>query len=156
MKTLNGKILQLIVAGLLIAASANGKTKGTHENNQGNASPTPTPSKSQKHETQSTQTKGKTADLRATMAQMKWKNGSNVVHSEGGAKVIADVKDGKVTGWKVTDEKGKTIPSHTTPSAIEGECEICYPSKANPNVEICYKVKCGVVVVKTPPSKSMY
>jgi hypothetical protein len=146
------KTLQLMAAAtLLIAVSADGKTKGNHDNNQGNSSPSPTPSNSKKHEMQSTQAKGKSVDLRTTMAQVKWKNGANVVHSEGGAKVIADVKDGKVT-----DEKGKTLPSHTTPSAIEGECEVCYPSKTNPNVEICYKVKCGVVVVKTPPSKSQY
>ena len=148
MKNLNGRMLRLVAAGLLIAASANAKTKG----NQGNPSPSPspTPAHSKKHE--SAKANGNTVDLRGTISQMKLKDGANVVHSGDGAKLIADVKGGKVTGWKVTDDKGKSLPSHTTTSAIEGECEVCYPCKNKPGCEICYTVPCSVVV-KVPPSK---
>lgn len=147
MKNLNGRMLQLVAAVLLVAASANGKTKG----NQGNPSPSPSPSNSKKHE-QSTPMKNKAVDLRTTIDRMKLKDGVNVVHSENGANVIAEAKGGQVTGWKVTDAKGKPLPSHISHAIEEGECEVCYTSKTNPNVEYCYKVKCPVIV-KTPPSK---
>src|SRR4051812_25001857 len=109
----------VIVAALLTVVSVDGKTKTKSDTSQSNSatvksSPSPTPANSRKSHTEKTQNEA--MDLRGKIAQMKFKNGANVVYANTDAKVIADVKDGNVKGWKVTDPQGKTLSTHTKPA----------------------------------------
>lgn len=55
-------------------------------------------------------------DLRAKIAQMKLKEGTNVIHSEAGVKIMAEVKGGKVIGYNATDGNGKALTGQITPN----------------------------------------
>ena len=46
---------------------------------------------------------------------MKLKEGNNVIHSEGGVKLMAEVKGGKVIGYNATDVSGKALSAQITP-----------------------------------------
>src|SRR5476651_1945757 len=59
-------------------------------------------------------------DLRAKIAQMKLKEGNNVIHTEGGVKLMAEVKGGKVVGYNATDANGKALTGQITPYTVGG------------------------------------
>ena len=93
-------------------------------------------------------------DLRAKIAQMKLKEGTNVIHTEAGVKLMAEVKGGKVVGYNATDVNGKALsgqitltmavampeaaPTHPTdPTSAPFACE--YPSMVGQD---CIAIPC--------------
>ena len=81
------------------------------------------------------------ADLRTKMEKhMKLAEGDNVVvHTENGVKIVAEVKDGKVTNWKAVDKEGKPVPAEIM--RAKGKC----PSGAQCNkCFFCWKDDYGV------------
>ena len=82
------------------------------------------------------------------MEQMKLKEGSNVIQSEGGVKVVATVKGGQVTGYSATDNSGKVLTGTVTSARKKGgggkatppSCSFCilHPD----GTMLCYPVPC--------------
>ena len=63
----------------------------------------------QKHDNQPQQRQIK--DLRPVMDHMALKEGNNVVYSEGGVKLFAQVKGGQVAGYSAIGSNGKRLPT---------------------------------------------
>ncbi len=87
------------------------------------------------------------ADLRTKMEHMKLAEGDNVVHTENGVKIVAEVKDGKVTNWKAVDKEGKPVPGEIMrakgkcPSGAQcNKCFFCW--KDDYGVNHCTEISC--------------
>lgn len=89
----------------------------------------------------------KNVDLRSAMKKMKLKEGSNVVHSERGMKLIAEVKDGKVIEWKATNSTGTAIPMKATATRVKGKrrpCIVCPIDSSSAPLDMpCYEIDCS-------------
>ena len=80
---------------------------------------------------------GKTTDLRGTMKQMKLKEGSNLISSNNGIQLKANVKNGNVSGWSATDANGRALQTKT--EARFKDCLVCVVTKTD---IYCYNVPC--------------
>jgi hypothetical protein len=114
----------IVVIGAVILLANLTLAEEHHHSKRGSTGPThPTPTATPT----STAAKGKSTgptkpappphvtDLSAKIAQMKLKEGNNVIHTEGGVKLMAEVKGGKVVGYGATDANGKALTGQITP-----------------------------------------
>ncbi len=73
---------------------------------------------------------------------MQLKEGLNEVETTStGERIAANVKNGKVVGWVVTDSTGKKVPTTLRRVQAEGEthCWHCYKRKGNTH---CFEIVC--------------
>ena len=87
------------------------------------------------------------------MEHIKLKEGGNVIHTEGGIKLMAQVKGGQVTGYTATNKNGKALKTQTSPyekkgggTSDSGYCTVCIST--SPYSQICYIGPCAVVRAK--------
>ena len=93
----------------------------------------------------SREAKPKNIDLRPAMKQMKLKEGSNIVYSGRGVKLIAEVKDGKVIEWRETSSTGSTILTEAKPTSgkVKRPCWLCpHTPSTGPLDKVCYSLPC--------------
>lgn len=62
-------------------------------------------------------------DLRPTMAQMKLKEGANLISKQNGVRLSAQVEGGRIVGWSAVDGAGKSLP--TKLEAKGPVCRLC-------------------------------
>ena len=113
--------LCLIVVIGAMALLANLTSAEEHHSKRGPTGPThPTPTATPTSAAAKEKSTGPTkptppphlTDLRAKIAQMKLKEGNNVIHTEAGVKIMAEVKGGKVIGYNATDGNGKALTTN--------------------------------------------
>src|SRR4051794_37348216 len=93
------------------------------------------------------QAKPQSIDLRPAMKRMKLKEGSNVIGSGRGVKLIAEVKDGKVVEWRATSSTGTTIPMKARTTRPRGKrlpCIVCPIDSSSAPLDMpCYEIDCS-------------